>query len=419
MSSFINNVGRRLSDAAKATSEAAKKAAAHVSEETKRLHQESTARPIGVKCVNNLKCDGKIEVPPTLWQWVCNHENEVADGTPCGKINEDTSKICANCDAPKPKKLPAVTVTCPLCMTTCPVHPSEWKQSLAEAGRDLKKAPVDFSKWAKSSYVELKSRPTTIQCQKEDCRLVLSVPPEVWAWCCDSGHDNEADATVCQVESCTAKRPNFTPVLTCQCGNQVIVPRTNIVASAKALPTKAAVSARTSYHHWRAPPQEFHCEHCGDLLEVPLPDVWNCPSCGAGNQPDLNKCGGCSKLQKRVVVCGACSGVSTVPGSNVASFTRSARLSVTKGIKHKAEEKKQEPQDEIFLPPYNPENPHNYTPPAPVKSESKKAPLLKTSLITQAVASDDNALIEDAFFSAVVVNDKSASLNADGDEMSV
>lgn len=328
MSGFLKRMSVTMKAAAETTAAVATKAAKATADFTKEQYNNAVARPTNIKC-ESPECKGKIVVPSHLWSWTCAN-NE------CASSNEDVGK-CAKCEAVRPKPNNPV-INCPECQTPTTVYSSVAAQNTAEAARYTKQGAKDVAAWTQNKFVELKSRPTTVMCRMENCKLLLAVPPEVWEWQCEEKHQNEADARVCA--TCQAKRPSFTPVLTCQCGNQVMVPSTVAKAQldqgvqyTKEQTKAVGVAAKTSYQHWTSAPEEFNCQHCNEKLHVPPPIFWNCVGCGQQNAPDLVKCSECSTKNKQEVMCGNCNQICTVPDSNLANAARSTKLSATKGVK--------------------------------------------------------------------------------------
>jgi len=329
--SFFKKMSASIKTTAAFTAEATKKAAKATADFTKEQYNIAIARPKIVQCEQE-GCDGKVDVSVDLWKWTC----EAAE---CKTLNDDV-KVCMKCQAVRPKSTNP-TINCPVCEQKITVYPTVAQQQTAEAARYTKKGVKDVAAWSQNKFIELKSRPTTVQCKVETCKLLLAVPPEVWEWQCEvCRQPNEADAKVCSSETCQNKRPSFTPVLTCQCGAQVMVPSTAAkaqldqgVAYTKEQTKQTATAAKVSYQHWTSAPQEFNCQHCNVKIGVPPPVFWNCVNCGNQNAPDIIKCTGCASKHKQEVMCGNCNQVCSVPDSNLSNAARSTKLSAKKGMK--------------------------------------------------------------------------------------
>lgn len=322
-------MGSSLSAAAKTTADVAKKAAVATSNFAQEQYNNAVARPTQISCESE-ECKGVIAVSTELWKWQCTAQD-------CGTANEDVSK-CSKCEATRPK-LEIPPVKCPECGKDNKVYSTVAEQKTAETARATKKGVKDAAVWSQNKFIELKSRPTVVQCKMEQCKLLLAVPPEVWDWQCEheEHHQNDANAKVCV--TCGGKRPSFTPVLTCQCGAQVMVPSTAAKAQldqgaayTKEQSKKAVVAAKASYQHWKSAPEEFNCQHCNEKLHVPPPVFWGCVNCGQQNAPDLSKCSECNTKNKQEVVCGNCNQVCSVPESNLANAARSTKLTAKKGV---------------------------------------------------------------------------------------
>jgi hypothetical protein len=268
----------------------AKKAAAKAAQSVKTTVQELGDVPSSVECPG---CEGKVAVPPTIFDWKCGACSE-------GKTNAGSVKKCpiTACQQPRPEG-PTPVVTCGKCQQEVPVPSSNAWKHVNTAKVATVTTATSAKNWTEAKIAELKRVPDHVTCSS--CRIELAVPPQVFHWqCagCGAQHD-EKEATAEKCSACEA--PRFAaegglqpPLLQCpNCTQITAVPFSNakkhVNAAGKA--TKDAyVSVSTTvsseYKRLKATPTEFNCSKCAQLLVAPVDEATGevvkrivCPKC--------------------------------------------------------------------------------------------------------------------------------------------
>lgn len=308
----------------------AKTAAKTAVDTSKKVYSDLSARPTTVKC-GTPECGTIVAIPAAVWAWSC---------VGCATHNADGAK-CEACGADRPAESTKPSVTCEKCMKQTDI-PSTVAGSYANtAVVVVKQAASDTAEYTKKTYNEMKARPEMIMCTNKECRAVLSVPLQLWAWTCLDGHANPPGVDACATAGCSHKRV-ANPVVACpHCATQIKVPSTvaGVKVQTAADATKkaaqdAATTAKDTYTHYTSKPEQFNCLKCNAKLMVPPPQMWMCQTagCGTENPPDIASCTACKQKVKPKVMCGVCNQITDIPESNFMNSVKSTTLSAQKGL---------------------------------------------------------------------------------------